>query len=220
MPVEPLAKRKERTTRIISILRQTYPGARIALDFSTPLELLVATILSAQCTDKRVNMVTASLFKKYRTAADYAAADPEVFEQEIRSTGFYHNKTKAVLGAAARIAREFGGKVPSTMEGLLTLPGVARKTANVVLGGAFGRNEGIVVDTHVIRLSQRLKLTKHKDNAGDKIEKDLLALALCEDWTDFGNLLILHGRQICSARRPNCAGCPIAKLCPSAFRCK
>ncbi len=220
MPIEPLAKRKERTARIISILRQTYPGARIALDFSTPLELLVATILSAQCTDKRVNMVTASLFKKYRTAADYAAADPKVFEQEIRSTGFYHNKTKSVLGAAARIALEFGGKVPPTMEGLLTLPGVARKTANVVLGGAFARNEGIVVDTHVIRLSQRIKLTKHKDNAGDKIEKDLLALAPREDWTDFGNLLILHGRQICSARRPNCAACPIARLCPSAFRGK
>ncbi len=220
MPVEPLAKRRERTARIISILRQAYPGARIALDFSNPLELLVATILSAQCTDKRVNMVTASLFKKYRTAVDYAAADPKVFEEEIRSTGFYHNKTKSVLGAATRIADEFGGKVPSTMEELLTLPGVARKTANVVLGGAFGKNEGIVVDTHVIRLSQRLKLTKHTDNAGDKIEKDLIALTPREDWKDFGNLLILHGRQICSARRPDCAGCPIAGLCPSAFRFK
>ena len=218
MAAESHAKRKQRTARIIEALRQSHPDARIALDFSSPLELLVATILSAQCTDKRVNIVTESLFNKYRTAADYAAADPRAFEKEIRSTGFYRNKTKSVLGAASRIAGAFGGKVPDNMEDLLTLPGVARKTANVVLSGAFGKSEGIVVDTHVIRLSQRLKLTKHKDNAGDKIEKDLLALVPRGDWTDFGNLLILHGRQICSARRPNCAGCPIARLCPSAFR--
>jgi endonuclease-3 len=215
MPAESLAKRKERTAKIIAALRKTYPEARIALNFSNPLELLLATILSAQCTDKRVNMVTEFLFKKYRTAADYAAADPKVFEEEIRSTGFYHNKTKSVLGAAARIATEFGGKVPDSMEDLLTLPGVARKTANVVLSGAFGKNEGIVVDTHVTRLAQRLKLTGHKDNAGDKIENDLLELTPRKDWADLGNMLIWHGRLICEARRPKCSACPINNFCPS-----
>ncbi len=215
MPAESSAKLKERVLKIINILRQTYPEARIALNFSNPLELLVATILSAQCTDKRVNMVTEYLFKKYRTAADYAAADPKVFEEEIRSTGFYRNKTKSVIGAATRIAREFAGKVPDNMADLLTLPGVARKTANVVLGGAFGMNEGIVVDTHVIRLAQRLKLSRQKDNAGDKIENDLLELVPRKDWTDFGNMLILHGRAICEARRPKCPACPINNLCPS-----
>lgn len=218
MPVESLAKRKERSSQIIGILKKSYPDARIALNFSNPLELLVATILSAQCTDKRVNMVTGSLFKKYRAAADYAAADPTVFEEEIRSTGFYHNKTKSVLGAAGRIAGGFGGKVPDNMDDLLTLPGVARKTANVVLGGAFAKNEGIVVDTHVTRVAQRLKLTAHKDNSGDKIEKDLMALVPRKEWTDFGNTLIWHGRLVCTARRPNCAGCSINKQCPSAFK--
>jgi len=218
MPAESQAKRKERTIRIITALRKTYPGARIALNFSNPLELLVATILSAQCTDKRVNLVTESLFKNYRTAADYAAADAAQFEKEIHSTGFYHNKTKAVLGAAAKIQADFGGKVPDTMEELLTLPGVARKTANVVLSGAFGKNVGIVVDTHVIRLSQHLKLTANKDNAGDRIEKDLMELVPREDWSDFGATLILHGRVICVARKPKCAECAIAQLCPSAFQ--
>ncbi len=218
MPVESSAKRKERVLKIITILRQTYPEARIALNFNNPLELLVATILSAQCTDKRVNMVTEYLFKKYRTAADYAAADPKVFEEEIRSTGFYHNKTKSVIGAATRIATEFGGEVPDNMADLLTLPGVARKTANVVLGGSFGKNEGVVVDTHVIRLAQRLKLSRHQDNAGDKIENDLLDLVPRKDWTDFGNMLILHGRTICEARRPKCSACSINHLCPSRQR--
>ncbi len=218
MPVESLAKRKERTAKIIGALKRSYPDARIALNFSTPLELLVATILSAQCTDKRVNIVTESLFRKYRTAADYAAADPDVFEEEIRSTGFYRNKTKSVLGAAAMIAADFGGEVPDSMDSLLGLPGVARKTANVVLGGAFGKNEGIVVDTHVTRVAQRLKLTTHKDNAGDKIEKDLMALVPRKEWTDFGNMLIWHGRLVCMARRPDCAACVVNKLCPSAFR--
>ncbi len=217
MPVESLAKRKERTAKIIAILKRTYGDARIALNFSNPLELLVATILSAQCTDKRVNVVTESLFKKYRTAADYAAADVKVFEKEILSTGFYHNKTRSVLGATSRIATEFAGKVPDNMEDLLTLPGVARKTANVVLSGAFGKNEGIVVDTHVTRVSQRLKLTRHKDNAGDKMENDLMDLVPRTDWTDFGNMLIWHGRLICAARHPKCAECPVNKLCPSAF---
>jgi len=217
MPVESAAKRKERTAKIIAILKKTYPDARIALNFSNPLELLVATILSAQCTDKRVNMVTESLFQKYRAAADYVTADPRVFEEEIKSTGFYHNKAKSVLGAAARIAKDFGGKVPDNMDDLLTLPGVARKTANVVLGGAFGKDEGIVVDTHVIRVSQRLKLTGHKDNSGDKIENDLLALVPRKEWTGFGNRLILHGRMVCTARHPKCAACAVNKLCPSAF---
>jgi len=220
MPVESLAKRKERTADIIEILKKAYPDARIALNFSNPLELLIATILSAQCTDKRVNMVTGNLFKKYRTAADYAAADPKVFENEIRSTGFYHNKAKSVLGAAGRIAKTYGGKVPDNMDDLLTLPGVARKTANVVLGGAFGKNEGIVVDTHVIRLSQRIKLTAHKDNSGDKIENDLMALVPRKDWTEFGNRLILHGRMICTARHPDCGECALQKHCPSAFQAR
>ncbi len=218
MPLESLARRKERTAAIIKILRKTYADARIALNFGSPLELLVATILSAQCTDKRVNMVTESLFKKYRIAADYARADPKVFESDIKSTGFYHNKTKSILGAAAKIANEFGGKVPDNMEDLLTLSGVARKTANVVLGGAFGKSEGIVVDTHVIRLSQRLKLTAHPDNAGDRIEQDLMKLVPQKDWTHFGNALILHGRMICEARKPKCSECSLSGSCPSAFK--
>ena len=218
MAAESHAKRKQRTARIIEALRQSFPEARIALNFSSPLELLVATILSAQCTDKRVNIVTESLFKKYRTAADYAAANPRVFEEEIRSTGFYRNKTKSVLGAASRLARDFGGKVPDNMAALLTLPGVARKTANVVLGGAFGKCEGIVVDTHVIRLSQRLKLTAHQDNSGDRIENDLMALVPRKEWPDFGNRLIWHGRLICAARRPDCSACSLNKLCPAAFK--
>jgi endonuclease III len=216
--VESLLKRKERAAKIIAALKQTYPDARIALNFHDPLQLLVATILSAQCTDRRVNLVTELLFEKYRSAADYAIADIKVFEEEIRSTGFYHNKTKSVLGAAARIVARFGGAVPDTMEDLLTLPGVARKTANVVLSGAFGKNEGIVVDTHVTRVSQRLKLSAHKDNSGDKIENDLLKLVPRKDWTDFGNLLIWHGRLICVARQPKCAECSISTLCPSAFK--
>lgn len=218
MAVESHAKCKQRTARIIEALRQSFPEARIALNFSSPLELLVATILSAQCTDKRVNLVTEFLFKKYRTAADYAAANPRVFEEEIRSTGFYRNKTKSVLGAACRLARDFGGKVPDNMAALLTLPGVARKTANVVLGGAFGKCEGIVVDTHVIRLSQRLKLTAHQDNSGDRIENDLMALVPRKEWPDFGNRLIWHGRLICAARRPDCSACSLNKLCPTAFK--
>jgi endonuclease III len=215
MPVESMAKRKERAGKIIAELRRSHPDARIALNFRNPLELLMATILSAQCTDKRVNMVTGQLFRRYRTAADYAAADPEVFEREIHSTGFYRNKARSILGAAARIVADFGGKVPDNMSDLLTLPGVARKTANVVLSGAFGKNEGIVVDTHVIRLSRRLKLTRHEDNTGDKIENDLMELVPREDWADFGNMLIWHGRLICEARRPKCSECPINQLCPS-----
>jgi endonuclease III len=218
MPPESLQNRKERTARIIAALKKDYPDARIALNFGNPLELLVATILSAQCTDKRVNLVTGSLFNKYPTAEDYAAADPEKFAADIRSTGFFRNKTKSVLGAAGRIVKNFGGKVPDNMADLLTLPGVARKTANVVLSGAFGKNEGIVVDTHVIRLAQRLRLTAHDDNSGDRIEKDLIALVPRVEWTHFGNRLIWHGRQVCAARHPACARCSLSKLCPSAFQ--
>jgi endonuclease-3 len=216
MAVESLSRRRGRAGKIIRILKKTYPDAGIALNYRNPLELLVATILSAQCTDKRVNMVTDSLFVRYRTARDYAAADPKVFEEEIRSTGFFRNKTRAVLGAAERISKVFGGKVPDNMADLLTLPGVARKTANVVLNGAYGKSEGIVVDTHVTRVAGRLRLTKHRDNAGDRIEKDLLELVPPREWGGFGNLLIWHGRLICSARRPECPRCPLGNDCPSA----
>jgi len=218
MPSESSAKRRDRTRKIIAILKKTHPDARIALNFNNPLELLIATILSAQCTDKRVNMVTESLFRKYRSAAEYAAADPRVIENEIRSTGFFRNKAKSVLGAASKIVENFKGRVPDTMDDLLTLPGVARKTANVVLSGAFGRDDGIVVDTHVIRLSQRLKLTAHKNNAGDKIEDDLMGLVPQQDWAAFGNMLIWHGRLVCAARRPDCNSCTISAHCPSAFQ--
>ena len=200
------------------MLKKEYPDARTELNHSNPLDLLVATMLSAQCTDKRVNIVTKDLFGRYRTAADYARVPQEKFEQEIRSTGFFRNKAKNIRAAAAMICEKFGGNVPDGMDGLLSLPGVARKTANVVLGNAFGKNEGIVVDTHVIRLAGRLKLTGHKDNQGDKIEKDLIELVPRADWTLFPHLLIFHGRRVCTARKPDCAGCPVNKMCPSAFK--
>ncbi len=219
MPRENKQSRKNRTARIIGILRKRYPDARTALNFANPLELLVATILSAQCTDERVNIVTRDLFAKYRTAEDYARATQEQLEQEIRSTGFYRNKAKSIRGAAARIVEEFGGQVPDSMEALTSLPGVARKTANVVLGSAFGRNEGVVVDTHVTRLAQRLKLTARKNNQGDKIENDLMELVPRSEWSLFAHLLIFHGRRICTARKPDCPGCPVNRLCPSAFKC-
>jgi endonuclease-3 len=216
MARETPAQLKKRTGRIIALLKKRYPDARCALDYTDPLELLVATILSAQCTDKRVNLVTKGLFARYKTAADYAAADPAAFQQEIRSTGFYRNKAKSILASAARLVSDFGGAVPDTMEGLLTLPGVARKTANVVLGNAFGKNEGIVVDTHVRRLAGRLKLSPHDDPV--KIERDLMELVPRPQWTLFGHLLIFHGRGICFARKPDCAACPVNRLCPSAFK--
>jgi endonuclease-3 len=184
------------------------------LHHENPLQLLVATILSAQCTDARVNQVTRDLFAKYRTAADYTNADPAVFEQEIRSTGFYRNKTKAILAMAAALVARHGGDVPRTMEELTALPGVGRKTANVVLGSAFGINEGVVVDTHVHRLARRLKLTTKDDPAN--IERDLMALVPRREWALFSHLLIHHGRQICQARKPKCEVCPISALCPSA----
>jgi len=204
----------ERIKPIIARLRKRFPEARCALDHQDPLQLLVATILSAQCTDVRVNLVTKDLFTKYHTASDYANADPETFEQEIKSTGFFRNKTKSVLGMARAVVERHGGRVPSTMDELTQLPGVGRKTANVVLGTAFGINEGVVVDTHVSRIANRLKLTTQKDPV--KIEQDLMKLVPQKDWTDFSHLLIHHGRQICDARKPKCEVCPVNDLCPSA----
>lgn len=207
---------KERVARLVRAFPEIYPGARCELDFKTPLQLLVATILSAQCTDKRVNMVTPALFKKYRTAADYAKAPPAELEAMIRSTGFFRSKTKSIRAAAAEIVQKYKGKVPDTMAELNGLPGVGRKTANVVLGNAFGCNEGIVVDTHVIRLSQRLGLTKEKDP--EKIERALMKVVPREKWTIWSHWLIWHGRRRCFARRPDCRQCEILRLCPSGHR--
>ncbi len=215
MPRESLKARTERTAAIVALLGEAYPDAHCALNHRNPLQLLVATILSAQCTDVRVNIVTQGLFARYKTAADFAAASQEQLEEDIRSTGFFRNKTKSIRGAAARIESEFGGRVPETMDELLTLPGVARKTANVVLGTAFGINEGVVVDTHVSRLSQRLGLSKQTDPK--KIEPDLMKLVPQEQWGHFSHLLIFHGRRCCTARKPKCADCPVSDLCPSAF---
>ncbi len=211
---EPAATRKRRTRTIIARLEKAYPNAHCALDHHSPLELLVATILSAQCTDMRVNMVTPALFAKYHAAADYAAADPRVLEREIQSTGFFRNKTKSILGMAQALEERHGGQVPDTMEALVGLPGVGRKTANVVLGNAFGKNEGVVVDTHVQRLSTLLGLTK--EATPEKIERDLMALVPQDRWTWFSHTLILHGRAVCIARRPRCEGCVVNRLCPSS----
>lgn len=201
---------------MMSILAKTYPDAKTALSHDNPLELLVATILSAQCTDERVNIVTPILFKKYKTAAEYAAADPEELKEIIHSTGFFNNKTKNIIGMAKRLSEDFGGKVPETMAEMLTLPGVARKTANVVLGSAFGKIEGIVVDTHVLRVSHRLGLSRYPENA-DKAEQDLMEIIPKKDWIWFSHSLVWHGRKICQAKKPDCQGCPLNKLCPSAF---
>jgi endonuclease III len=203
----------ERVAKLIKLWPKVYPDAHTELNFKTPLELLIATILSAQCTDKRVNMVTPALFHKYRSARDYANASQAELEKAIKSTGFFRSKTRSIQGATSTIVRKFGGKVPDSMEGLRELPGVGRKTANVVLGNAFGINEGIVVDTHVIRLSQRLGLTKHQDP--EKIEQDLMKLVPKKHWTDWSHWLIWHGRRRCYARKPDCANCEVFKLCPS-----
>lgn len=208
------ADRKRRTRSIITRLKREFPDAACALDHANPLELLVATILSAQSTDARVNIVTPALFAKYKSAADYAAADPDVFQGEIHSTGFFRNKTKSILGMAQALEERHDGQVPDTMEALVALPGVGRKTANVVLGNAFGKNEGVVVDTHVGRISGLLKLTKQTDPV--KIERDLMELVPRKDWTIFSHLLILHGRKTCIARRPRCESCRINDLCPSS----
>ena len=208
------ARLRARLDQIIARLEQAYPDAICALHHHNPLELLVATILSAQSTDARVNLVTPALFTKYRTARDYAAADPRVFEQEIHSTGFFRNKTKSILGMAQALVERHGGAVPATMEQLVELPGVGRKTANVVLGTAFGKNEGVVVDTHVQRLSTLLGLTQQRDPV--KIERDLMALVPRDKWTWFSHTLIQHGRKVCIARRPRCGECVVHRWCPSS----
>ncbi|HVH53733.1 MAG TPA: endonuclease III [Actinomycetota bacterium] len=205
---------EERAPEIITILSETYPQAKVALNFSTPLEMLVATILSAQCTDERVNQVTASLFQKYRTCEDYLRVPEAELAADIKPTGFFNQKTRAIRGACQRIVEIYGGQVPDTMDDLLTLPGVARKTANIVLGNAFGKVEGIAVDTHVRRLAQRLGFTSEKDP--DKIERDLMRLVPSDQWFPFTYVLIEHGRRICIARVPKCEACPVNHLCPSS----
>jgi endonuclease-3 len=204
---------RERVAQLLKAWPKIYPDAHTELNFKNPLELLIATVLSAQCTDKRVNMVTPILFKKYRSAKDYAAAPQAELENTIKSTGFFRSKTRSIRGATSIIASKFGGEVPSSMEKLRQLPGVGRKTANVVLGNAFGVNEGIVVDTHVIRLSQRLGLTKNKDP--EKIERDLMKLVPRKHWAIWSHWLIWHGRRRCFARKPECANCEVFRLCPS-----
>ncbi|HEX5397974.1 MAG TPA: endonuclease III [Verrucomicrobiae bacterium] len=198
--------------KIIAGLRKTYPEAHCELIHANPLELLIATILSAQCTDKRVNMVTRTLFAKYRTAGDFAEADPPKLETDIRSTGFFKNKARNIKLACLAIAHNYDGRVPQTMEELIQLPGVGRKTANVVLGNAFGINQGVVVDTHVGRLSRRLGLTR--ETTPEKIERDLMMLVPRPQWTLFSHWLIWHGRRRCFARKPDCANCEIQNLCP------
>ncbi|MCK4851866.1 MAG: endonuclease III [Candidatus Omnitrophica bacterium] len=205
---------KKTADRMYRILHTRYPGPQTALKHKNPVELLVATILSAQCTDERVNIVTKELFKKYRTAEDYAGASIPVFENEIRSTGFYRNKARNIIAMAGIIKDEFGGSVPDMMDELLRLPGVARKTANIILFHAFGKNEGIAVDTHVKRVSGKLGLTNNTDPV--KIEQDLMRLFDRSRWGILSNLLIEHGRKVCNARRPMCPDCPLNKLCPSA----
>jgi endonuclease-3 len=212
MPREATEAKAVRTTQIIAALQRAYPDAHCELNFASPLQLLVATILSAQCTDKRVNLVTAELFRKYGSAADYARADLGALEQAIRTAGFFRNKAKNIQACCRALVQKHGGEVPRTMEELTALGGVGRKTANVVLGNAFSINVGIVVDTHVSRLTNRLGLTKQTDP--EKIERELMALVPREQWTLFSHWLIWHGRRRCDARKPDCAGCEIKELCP------
>ncbi len=207
-------KERERIEKILKILKETYKDATIALRYHDPFQLLVAVILSAQCTDKQVNKITPMLFERFPTPETMAKAPVEEVEELVRSTGFFRNKAKNIKEASRIILERFGGKVPDTMEDLLTLPGVARKTANIVLFNAFGKIEGIAVDTHVKRVAQRLGLTKHKDPV--KIEKDLMKIIPKEDWGIISYILIEHGRNICKARKPLCEKCPVKELCPSA----
>ena len=213
MPRESVKAKLARAKKLLASLQNTYPDAHCELNFSNPLELLVATILSAQCTDKRVNVVTSGLFKKYRTAADYAKADPAELEQDIKTTGFFRNKARNIRACCSKLVERHSGLVPQSMEELTHLDGVGRKTANVVLGNAFGSEEGIVVDTHVARLSQRLGLSRQKDP--EKIEQELTKFVPRELWTLFSHWLIWHGRRRCSARSPDCPNCEVKKLCPS-----
>ena len=206
---------KQRVEKIIELIEKQYPNAKTALNFTNPLEILLATILSAQTTDVTVNIVTKNLFKKYRTAEDYVNADIVELEQVIHSTGFYHNKAKNLQKCCQLLVEKFHSQVPKTMEELLELPGVARKTANIVLYNAFGITAGIAVDTHVTRLSQRLGLTQQKDQ--NKIEQDLMQITPKEKWMPLTDLLIFHGRNVCKAKKPNCEVCVLNKICPSAF---
>jgi endonuclease-3 len=206
---------KDRTRKIIRALKRAYPNAKCSLNHSSPFELLIATILSAQCTDERVNIVTADLFRKYRQPEDYLKVPPRELEKDIRTTGFFRNKTKSIQGTARALTEDFGGNVPQTMDELLELPGVARKTANVVLGNAFDIKAGVVVDTHVSRLSHRLGFSTEK--TAEKIEQDLIGLVPRKDWVIFPHLMIYHGRKVCKARNPLCSECLIEKFCPSSF---
>jgi len=206
---------KKRTRDIIRRLKRAYPGAKCSLNHSNPFELLVATILSAQCTDERVNIVTANLFRKYTKPEDYLKVGPRELEKDIQSTGFFRNKTKSIQGTSRMLTEQYHGEVPHTMDELLELPGVARKTANVVLGNAFDIKAGVVVDTHVTRLSHRLAFTEQK--TAEKIEQDLIPIVPKRDWVIFPHLMIYHGRKICKARNPLCAECTIEKLCPSSY---
>jgi endonuclease-3 len=207
-------QRRQRVAIILPILKKLYPDAKCSLDHRSPLELIVATILSAQSTDARVNIVTQSLFKKYRTAKDYAKVPQEELERDIQSTGFYRNKAKSLRAMAAALVERHAGQVPQTMDELTALAGVGRKTANVVLGNAFGQNIGVVVDTHVTRLANRLGLTKHAVDAV-KIEQDLMQIVPPDEWTLFSHRLIFHGRRICHARKPKCTICPLLPHCPA-----
>jgi len=216
METETELDKRKRVLKIIDLLEKDYPEAKTALDYTNPLEILVATILSAQCTDKRVNIVTKSLFKKYRTAEDYANADLGELEEAVRSTGFYRNKAKNIKNSGRMLVEKFGSQVPRTMSELLELPGVARKTANIVLSNAYGVIEGVAVDTHVRRLSQRLGLTENTDP--NKIEADLMLNVPKSHWERITDLLIFHGRNVCVARKPKCSTCVLNKLCPSAFK--
>ena len=206
---------KAQTDILISHLKKEFPQARTALEYSNPLQLLISTILSAQCTDVRVNIITPALFAKYRSVKDFADADRSELELEIKSTGFYRMKAKHIIDACKVILENFGGNIPKTMDELLSLPGVGRKTANCVLGGAYGIQSGIVVDTHVIRLANRLGLTKNDEP--DKIEQDLMKLVPKREWYRFSNLLILHGRKTCKARTPMCGNCKLSDICPSSM---
>jgi len=203
---------KRHAARVVKELRRRYPDAECSLDFRSPLELLVATILSAQCTDERVNLVTKELFKKYRSAADYARARPSQLEKDIKSTGFFRNKAKSIRGCCQALVEEYDDELPREIEVLVRLPGIGRKTANVVLGTAFGIASGVVVDTHVARLSRRLGLTDEKDAV--KIERDLMEKIPKKDWITFSHQMIHHGRRICTARKPKCDECPMASFCP------
>jgi endonuclease III len=209
-----IKERTGRAAKIVELLRSTYPSSRSSLDYSTPLELLVATMLSAQCTDKKVNEVTKSLFKKYRSAKDFATARQEKLEQDVRQTGFFRNKARHIIATAQRLCSLYGGAVPDTMEALVSLPGVARKTANIVLSSAFNKAEGIAVDVHVKRLAGRLGLSSQSNT--DKIEQDLMALLPRHDWIDFNYLIVDHGRAVCLARKPRCPACVLRDICPSA----